>query len=371
MRRWIGGCIAAAMLLAGTGSVTAEPSAEGMTLEAVAGDSTVLQQGLTIHELDKELVRLKQQETNVIDQIGIQQSALAKQAIVLKERSGSAGKILRSYYMGQRDRLWMLLFEMRSLSEALLALDYLQAIVSNDFRTLRIYKVAYQEQQTLLSNLELQRAELKAVIDKHERQRERLFAAQAELDRQLAALSETERLEERKRIDTLTKDWEQVGVPVFEEVLSALSAAMADLPLLLSDQSLLEMSGTNVQIRITDDRFNAFLQERNSLFDQFQFAFGTTGLEVSGKVNGKTASFEGQYILEKEPVNALRFQIERILFNGFELPDTTRDALQKQYGLTFEPGKLFAGMSVAELANEEGQLRVQLTFSGFSFASGR
>jgi hypothetical protein len=367
MTKWLIGCIAAILLASPLSAAAAPSAAEAGAVEATTEGSSAVQQGLTIHELDKELLRLKEQEAVVVEKIGQQEETLESQAVSLKQRSAAAGKILRAYYMGERDRLWMLLFEMRSLSEALLALDYLQSIVSNDFRTLETYRAAYQEQQVLLAELESKQTNLEYIIAEHERQRERLLTAQEELDRKLAALSEAEHLAELEKIAAVTTEWEDVGIPIFESVLSALSAAMVDLPMLLSDQSLLEMNGTNVQIRITDDRFNRFLREHNALFDKFEFKFVEQGLTVTGKVEEKIASFEGQYILQKEPVNALRFEITRIVFNGYELPDTTRNSLHKQYDFTFEPGKLFAGLSVADLANEEGQLRVQLTFDSLSF----
>lgn len=341
---------------------------------AVAGaepSTSVQQQGLTIHELDKELVRLKAQEAETNVRVDERRDAAERQAVVLRERTVAAGKVLRDYYMGQRDRLWLLLFHTQSLNEAFLVMDYLRSIVRNDFRMLEAYKTAYREQQSLLAELKSQQTELRRIIGEYERQRERLLAEQAELERQLAALGEAERAAELEKIEALTKEWEQYGVPTMGHVLGALSASMVDLPQLFSDPSLLEMNGANIQIRLTDDIFNAFLRERDPLFDSFAFAFDESGLSVDGELDGRTAALQGAFLLETEPVNTLKFRIDEIAFNGFELPDTTVAALQSEYDMTFEPGKLFAGLAVTGLANEEGQLRVQLTFGGLSLASGR
>lgn len=331
--------------------------------------TSIRQQGLTIFELDKELVRLKEQEASLNEQMEEQRSLIARQQVTLDARTAAAGRVLRAYYTGQRDRMWVLLFRMGSLNEALLALDYLQAIVRNDFRTLRMYREALEGHRQLVAGLEAQQAEVVQLIAAYEQQRERLLAEQAELDRQLALLTEEEQQEELEQIEKLTLDWQNLGIPVFEEVLSALSAAMVDLPELLSDESLFSLSGTSVQVRIPDDHFNSFLQSRNPLFERFRFAFRKEGLVVSGEVQGKPASFSGQFILETEPVNALRFEIRSILFDHYELPDTTQAALQQQYDLTFEPGKLLAGLVVSEIANEDGELRVKLAFGSFSLLS--
>ncbi|MCI3919731.1 hypothetical protein MO973_05735 [Paenibacillus sp. TRM 82003] len=358
MRRWTAGFLAGLLSLS-------------CAVAGAAPSTSIQQQGLTVHELDKELERLTNRESEMNGRIVEHRTAMDKQAIALEERSASAGKVLRAYYMGQRDQLWLLLFKMRSLSEALLALDYVQAIVRNDFRTLEAYKATYREQQTLLAELESQQTELRRIIADYERQRERLTAEQAELDRQLALLEESERAAELEKLDALTNEWEQHGIPIMENVLGALSSSMDDLPQLLSDPSYLEMNGTDVQIRLSDDAFNAFLRERNPLFDSFAFAFDESGLTVHGELEGRQATLRGAFLLEKEPVNALKFQIDGITFNGYELPDTTRTTLQEQYVMTFEPGRLFTGLAVSELMNEEGQLRVQLTFDGFSLAQGR
>jgi hypothetical protein len=370
MRRLISHAIVTMLFFSLAAPVVAEPNKIEAAIQAEQGTS-IRQQGLTIHELDKELIRLKTKEQAVGGQILTQEQALDRQKAVLQERTESAGRVLRSYYMGQRDRLWLLMFQMNSLSEALLALDYLQAIVSNDFRMLEKYKQALSERKQLLADLEAQQTELTRVISEHEQQRARLVAAQEELDRQLALLTEQRRKEELAQIEMLKTAWEREGIPLFEEVLGSLAAAMVDLPVLLSDESLLKVKGANVEIQITDSHFNTFLRERNALFEQFQFSFRPDGMKVTGAVEDKKASFQGKYVLQSEPTNVLLFQIDTITFNGYELPDTTRNDLQSQYDLAFEPGRLFAGLKVSDLANEEGRMRVQLAFDGFPLAFGQ
>jgi len=373
MRKWFGACLALALAVTGAaGSSFASPvaperAAEERPVEETTavtdGASPLVQQGLTIHELDKELARLKTEEASVGESIGLQQGVIDRQKVVLAERTTAAGRVLRAYYMGQRDRLWLLLFRMRSLGEALLALDYLQAIVKSDFRTLETYRKTYEEQQALLAELSSRQERLRQVIAEHEKQRVRLTEAQAELDRRLAELDEQEREAQLAAIEAATRSWEEEGVPLFEDVLTALSVAMQDLPELLSDPALLTVEGASMEIRLTDEVFNAFLRERNALFEQFDFGFGPSGMSVSGRIDGNTATLQGLYILEEEPDNALRFEIGSIAFNGYELPDTTRAELQKRYDLSFEPGRLVAGLTVSELANEDGRMRVKLSFS--------
>jgi len=388
MRKWFGGCLAASLALLcvavsgvergfaaetvpAVGSAASEAAPARTAAEAAAepteavtdGASSLVQQGLTIHELDKELERLKAEEADVNADIGAKSAEIERQKTTLDARTAAAGRVLRAYYMGQRDRLWLLLFEMNSLNEALVALDYLQAIVTNDFKTLREYRAAYVAQQARLAELTAQQERLRVVIAEHERQRARLVEAQAELDRRLAELTVQEREAQLDAIAAVTEQWEQEGLPLFEDVLAALSTTMKDLPELLEDPSLMSVKDGIMEIRISDTKFNSFLKERNELFEHFEFAFGPEGMTVTGGLDGHSAALLGAYTLEHEPVNALRFAISSLTYNGFELPDTTKDALQEKYDLAFEPGRLLSGLTVSELANEEGLMRVKLSFS--------
>jgi len=324
--------------------------------------SSVVQQGLTVHEIDKELSRLKARQAELNEEIPLQRTAVEEQSLLVKKRSEHAGKVLRAMYMGKRDKLWQLLFYSKSISEAIVVLDYLKAIISNDYRLLTLYKEAYQEEQRLLSELVKQQEELQTVIAAYELQRERLLAEQAELERQLAELNEEERAAELEAIAALTTLWEQEGIPTVANVLLHLSEAMKNLQLLLSDPTLIEVRGATLVINLTDDKFNGFLRDQNSFFSDYTFTFGIDGMSVTGQTGEHTAMIRGQYILQQTPVNLLQFRIEQILFNGYDLPDTTRNELQEQYDMSFEPGKLVEGLTVTGLTNEEGRLVVELAF---------
>lgn len=363
MGKLLQGCLAAVLLFqAGPAAVFAQPQPEPR--HAVTDHtSTIVQQGLTIHELDKELSRLKEEEISLNERLEGQRETIRKHSALLDLRTTSAGEVLRAYYMGQRDRLWMLLFKMRSFSETLMALDYLRVMVSNDFRILEAYKQANQQHRTLLAELEMHSGQLQRTIAEYEKQRERLVAIQEELDRQLAEMPEELRTAELAQIAAATRTWEEEGIPVFEQVMNALSLAMTELPSVLSDPAFLTVNGSNMEVRITDEHLNAFLKERDPLFEQFQFAFNQDGMTVNGAYHGHEVTFAGNYRLEQQPVNALRFQIEQITFNDYELPDTTSAALQERFDFTFAPSRIMAGLTVSDVVNEAGQMRVQLAIS--------
>lgn len=333
-------------------------------------NDALLQQGLTIHEIDKEVERLRQEEKSVKEQIVENEKALSNRQAALERKREDAGRILRAYYMGNRDHLWLLLFRMESINDALVVLDYMNLVVRNDFRVLRMYQAEYEERLRLLAELEAKEQRLQTVITDYLKQKDRLVALQKDLERKLAELTEEERKAQTEQIERLTNDWETEGLPLFESYLAELSKAMEGITGLLSDEKRLTLDGNKLFVRLTDDDFNGYLQKKSSLFESFTFLFEQDKLLIAGTYESKEAFIEGKYVLEQEPENLLRFEITSLTYNGYELPDTTVRSLQEQYDLAFRPGLLFAGLKASELQTKEGALEVKLTFEGFPLALG-
>lgn len=355
--------------------VTGQPFPDSVRAELdtrpQAADDSILQQGLTIYELDKEVERLRLQEARLAEQIAKDEEALQRQGQLLKLRSEAAGDVLRSYYIGQRDRLWMIIFRMNSIHDALYALDTVRFIVANDLRLLRSYRDAFDAEKRLLAELERQQDELVRVIDASLAERDRLLALERELDQKLAVLDAEERVEQEKQIEQVTTAWEEEGLPLFQNVFRALSYAMNDLTDLLQGNDQLSMNGSNLTVRITDDQFNTFLRAKNELFESFQFRFENDGMIVNGTYDNQSALIQGAYELISEPQNLLRFRIAGLHYNGFELPESTRLELEQQFDLSFRPSQLFAGIRATGVTSSEGELRVELAFDGFPLMFGR
>jgi hypothetical protein len=332
-----------------------------------AAKSSFVQQGLTIYEIDKELVRLKDQEADLRDEIIINKQQLEAQSTVLEQRREAAGRVLRAYYVGQRDNIWLLLFEMQSFSDLLVTIDYLSVIVRNDMRTLDAFTTALEDRKRLITSLEAKQQQVTDTIAQYTYQRNRIISLQTELDRQLATLADAERAIQLQQIKEATSFWETEGAPLFEQMLSALSVAMVDLPELFSDNNRLQLRGRNVIVRLTDDDFNTFLRERNDLFQKYTFTFNPEGIVVTGSVKNHKATVQGNYTVESQPVNALRFQLSSIIFNDFALPDTTQRALEKKYDLAFYPNQLLPSLVVQSLNNLAGEMEVLMSFQRLPF----
>lgn len=82
----------------------------------------LLQKGLTVYEIDQELARIQLEEAHIMKQRTTSELELQQQTARSEETKRHAAKVLRAYYMGDRDSLWMLLFPFRLLKMRLLRL---------------------------------------------------------------------------------------------------------------------------------------------------------------------------------------------------------------------------------------------------------
>jgi hypothetical protein len=393
-KEWISGLASAAVLftfafgaldaqasaaIGAPASSIAEPVTSPDSASTEAGTGTqvddgdgLLQQGLTIHEIDKEVGRLKQEESKVNEEIKKNEAALIVQEEILKSKRDSAGRVLRAYYMGDRDHLWLLLFQLDSINDMMVTFEYLNAVVRNDFRVLRAYRAEYEERLTLLAQQKESKERLQTVIDDYLRQRDRLVALQADLDRKLAQLTAQERDRRTEQIAKLATQWESEGLPLFRTYLAELGNAMKDISELLSEPSRLTLDGADLFVRLTEKDFNDFLQSKSKLFRDVAFRFSENKVIIaSGTVDpSKQATIEGEYVLEEEPENLLRFHILSLNYNGFTLPDTTNKSLEQQFDLSFKPSLLFAGLKASKLTTTDGLLEVKLNMTGFPLALG-
>lgn len=322
----------------------------------------LLQKGLTIYEIDQEIIRLSAKEEQIsltvakTEQNIIQQQALVE---ITKER---AGRILRSYYMGERDSLLMLFFSMNNLSDALAVIEFVNMIFKSDQKTLDHYLTSYLELKNLHAELVDTQTSLQEIKQQFLIQRKTLVKLQDELDQALEDHPNENRL--TTLIEELTLEWKNQGQPVFRSYLKALSEAMQQLSEIQTmHNNILSFKGTKIEFQITDTQLNEFLITKNRLFENFAFRFGDESIEAHGEQDDLSAVIKGHYSLENEEESVLRFHLDELVFNGFTLPDSTTIALEEEFDLGFYPERLsFLGfkLEATELHTESGQLKVIL-----------
>ncbi|NEW05250.1 hypothetical protein GK047_04345 [Paenibacillus sp. SYP-B3998] len=322
----------------------------------------LVQKGLTIYEIDKELIRLNEQDTNFVEQIKLNEQNIAKQSSDVETTRKHAGTVLRAYYTGDRDSIWMLVFSVSSFADALRMFEYLQMIINNDHRALSTFTDSFTKLKNSQTSLAASREELKKTKDNYLHQRERLVSLQEELDKQLAISAQANIIEEQ--IKSLNTQWKEQGMPLFRNYLTNLSAAFNELPQYVtqSNNKYLDLSNfKNPVITLSDTDFNAYLHNKNELLQNLDFEFADDHIIAKGKQNSIQIAMQGKFLLvEKSDMNEVRFLVDRLDFNGYQLPDTTIDDFMKEFQLGFIPKKLVSYLDVVGVETKNGIAVVKL-----------
>jgi hypothetical protein len=330
----------------------------------------LLQKSLTIYEVDQELARIAQQESELSRTTAVAEQELLKQQSLSADKKLHAAKVLRAYYMGDRDSIWMLLFSISSFKDALSTLEYLQMIVRNDHEALTRYMAGQRQLQQLSATLSDSKNALQQNKERFIAQREQLVKLQKQLDEDLS--NHTEAAAILQQMTNLTLQWQDKGVPLFKTYFQALAKAMNQLPEIISDtdngkNNHLIISGFQYTFQITDQQLNTFLRDRNPLFRNMTFRFTDSHVITTGTQDGVDVMIKGKYELaSKDEVKGksyVRFNIEQLQFNGYDLPASTIEAMEQQFDLGIYPQNLAAFLIVSGVKLEEGKISLLLKFA--------
>lgn len=337
-----------------------------------ANERDILQKGLTVFEIDQELARISTRQTQLASQLKDTESGIGeaeRRAAALRQH---AAQVARAYYMGDRDTVWMLLFSARSLTDAWSLWDYLQMILQNDRKSLQQHNDAALQLKGLKEKLAAEQRALTESKLRYANERARQTALQQELDRQLAASTEAQRLQQQ--LQAVNQQWKERGVPLFRSYFQALAAAMKQ----LTDLVALPASGTasggsrsgNVTIhgltstfQLSDEELNTFLRQKNALFNDVRFRFAQDQVVASGRQDDLDFVMKGSYQLavnEKSNKPYIRFQIDELQFNGLTLPGTTVQDLQESFDLGIYPQTIAPFLQATGVKLDEGRLTITL-----------
>jgi len=340
-------CLSACLLLIAGASWGAADSSLEETKQ-------LLQKGLTLAQIDQEIDRLTQQETQVAAQLDRAGTQIAEKDVQVADTREHAGKVLRAYYMGDRPTMWTLVFSSKSFADAIAVIQYMSMVIENDQRTLGAYQTSYQELKQLQAKLLATQTELKNVKAEFIAQRDRQVALQQELEAQLAAQPEV-----KEQIDKLTNDWKTVGVPMFRKYFQGISEAMGNLPVM----SYLKLnSWTQYTFQITDQQLGDFFRSQNAIFNNVAFRFDHNRFIVSGADNGTKLAIEGHYEVIESP-NRLKFVVDQLGFNDLTLDYTFNRSLEEEFDLGFNPEKYLAGAKATAVTMQDGKLTIDIEYS--------
>jgi len=319
----------------------------------------ILEKSLSSVELDKEIAHIAEQKTKISEELARSLEQLQQQEALMQTHQEDAGRVLRAYYMGERDLLLTALLSSDSLADLLAMIDYFDFIFSGDRRQLNSYVEQYRAVKKIVAKQTAESEQLTRIEEKLIAQRDRLAALQQEVNNDLSGRSDEERL--RLMIQEMTNFWQNVGFYEVKRYFKELANAMNKLPGWVQDnKDMLEIDGLTYTLTVPEDKLNEFLREQNELFNNFNFHFEDGVVSVSGKREGLAVEISGRYVIINEPKNGLVFQVEKLLFNGLALPEETRSALEQEFDLGFYPERIISFLKAKSVAVQDGKLIVKL-----------
>ncbi|MHA0855828.1 coiled-coil domain-containing protein [Paenibacillus sp. CMAA1364] len=319
----------------------------------------LLEQSLSIIEIDHEIERIHTRMKAMEQEQARLETELIQMQHQILDKEDRAGKIVRSYYMGERDFLHSAFLSIHNISDLLRIYNYYDLIISHDKEILSTYKTNYNDLQSTQHRIKINSEELAGIKNNLLTQRERILAFQQSINGTLNLSDNPEAM--RQMMNEFNIYWENVGLYEVKRYFKALASAMNDLPTFIQNtKGMMRVNGSTYTIDITEDQLNTFLRSKNKLFNDFAFQFNEDSIIASGQSGNLSLSIEGSYSLINEPKNGIVFQVNKLLFNNLQLPDTTCRALEEEFDLGFYPQKLMSFVKATSVTTSKNHLVITL-----------
>lgn len=319
----------------------------------------LLQDSLSIVEIDHEIKRIESRLTDLESSQKTIQSTISRLETEIGHRREQAGAVLRSYYMGERKSLLNLLLSAGSLTHFFRVMEFYDIIIQNDKEVLSAFDRQYQDLVRAEDEAARNATQLIEVKDALVKQRERVLALEDQVNGALAASGKPEAMS--RLIEEFTLYWENVGLYEVKRHFRALAGAMNALPdFIQGSKGMMKTNGKEYTINIHEDELNRFLRTQDELFNTFAFHFDDGKISAEGETGNLSLLIEGKYTIIQEPENAIMFQVDKLVFNRLELPDTTRKALQDEFDMNFYPKQLVSFVKATEVTSSNQNLTVKL-----------
>ncbi|WP_217596135.1 hypothetical protein [Cohnella sp. GbtcB17] len=319
----------------------------------------LLEKGLSVVEIDREIERISGLREETERTIAQNETKLAERQIAIAAQREKAGRVLRAYYMGQKEAMLGMLVNFKSFAGLLRSWDLMDTIFEADRRTLADFNREFEEIRKGQDKLKKDKDELTRVAADLASQRERVAALQTEIQNAIDG-SEDPALA-RKQMEEMQSYWQSAGLYEVRRHFSALAKAMNKLPDWIQDHpEALKTKGLSTTLTLTDAQLNDFLRAQSDLLKDFTIAFKPNLLSLQGKSGAMEVAVTGTYSVENDPKNAIMFHMNTLVFNGLTLPDTTRDDLVRDFDLGFYPQQVMAYLKADSVSLEDGKLIVKL-----------
>ncbi|UHA74141.1 hypothetical protein [Paenibacillus sp. 481] len=342
------------------GAMRAQPTIPFLGSEQPSPEELkLLQQSLSLTELDKEIERIGQRERGASDKKRTTEQQLIEHEQLAAKQRERAGRVLRSYYIGERDMLLQAMLSAKQWQDMLALFDYFHLFFESDHKVLQAYNNQMKHLKELKVTHEKSERELNSVRSQLVAQRDRVASLQRQFDKDLASSGNPEAMS--KLIDEFTVYWKSVGLYEVRYYFRAMASAMHNLPQFIKKEGNMSIDGFNYTVRIKDEQLNEFLRQENEIFKPFAFRFEDDLIVAEGERDGLRVLIAGNYTIETEPQNVIRFHVQRLKFNGLELPQSTIQDLEDQFDLGFYPQQLVSFIVAKEVTVDKGEITVKLT----------
>ncbi|MDF2815050.1 MAG: hypothetical protein K0Q81_1250 [Paenibacillus sp.] len=319
----------------------------------------LLEKGLSLYELDREIMKLQEKEGEVSQQIKSAELSLVEINQRIQDQSKRVKQLLQASYTGDRVPLWSMVLSAKTWKDALYVFEQMQIVTERDRATLERYVQVFREKTELNDRLEQSRKDFQTIRSRYEDQRRQMLALQDEVARKLASLPDKDSV--TQQMLELNKSWETKGRPLFKQYFAELARTMQKLPdLIAATPNALTMKGFTYTFQIRDSELNAFIHAQSSALQQLNFSFEDGIITAIGKQGELTLKIKGVYELELKPKNAIRFHLSEITYNGIKLPESTAQSFAKEHDLSFYPSKIASFLQASELKVKDRILTVTL-----------
>jgi predicted nucleic acid-binding Zn-ribbon protein len=344
--------------------LSADPSGDFFNSAIPDNEETrkLLEQTLSSAEIEREIIKITAEQKALEQKVESLNRQATQKKTAIADQQERAGAVVRSYYMGDRDNLLAAFFSAKSISRFLALFDYYEIIIGNDRDILSQYEEQYKDLKDTLQTAKRNSEELARLRTALEEQQVRVNALNKDIEGGIKNSSDPENMSTLLKEFTLY--WENIGLHEVKTYFKALSSAMNKLPQFVQNrEGVLTRKGMTYELNLKEEDLNEFLQSQNSLFKDFAFHFNDGSITATGKSGALALSLTGHYTIQEEPINGLIFQVDHIVFNGLELPDTTRKTLEEEFDLGFYPGKIVSFLRATAVDSQEGVLHVKLSIS--------
>jgi len=319
----------------------------------------ILQSSLSVVEIDKEIERLKVKLGHLEDELTRLDLELTEQELLLIEKREAAGKVLRSYFIGQRTDMFLSILNSKSLESFLKKLEFYELIIQHDQKVMTSYKqqqmdIELQYATYIAEQIKVEQAKLAL-----EEKRDEVVKLEEDINSRLANRDDSDKI--LLLMEELTRQWNEEGIEKVEHYLYLLNEAMLEFPNWLQKQSeYTKIKGLTYNVQLPEQALNDFLREQDAAFEHFSFSFIEDHIVAKGKENHLEIELSGHYTIVNEPRHYIQFTIDSLYFNKLLLPQSTIDELMNKYDLNFYPALIVSFLQASEVKLSDGYLSIQL-----------